>query len=255
MSLSPWILTGVFLLGILSGFLNTLAAGGSLLTLPLLALLGLDLPVANGTNRVAILLQSAAGAWAFRREGLLDLRSSLPLALPATLGALCGTAAAIRLPREALSLAAGGAILLLGASLVLRPSLWETPNRVPWPRWAVFGALFLVGAYGGFLQAGVGLFLSWALVVAGGQDLARSNGTRTVLVGCYTLASLALFLREGMVDLPVGLVLAAGSMIGAVLGARTTAAKGNRWVRRALGVAAGVSALQLLLPWGSLGGS
>ena len=243
---SPWVLAGVFLLGVLSGFLNTLAAGGTLLTLPLLTLLGLDLAVANGTNRVAILLQSVAGAWAFRREGLLPLRRAFRLAVPATLGALCGTLGVLRLPREALSPVAGAIILLLALSLLFRPSLWETPRHTPASPAGVFAALFLAGAYGGFLQAGVGIVLSWALVGAGGMDLVRSNGVRTVLVGCYTLASLALFLRADLVNLPVGLVLAGGSMVGAVLGARASVSKGNPWIRRALGLAAGASALQML---------
>jgi len=74
----------LFLAGGVAGVLNVVAAGGSFLTLPLLIFLGLPASVANGTNRVAILLQNIGAVWGFHRYGVLDWRAILWAAIPPT---------------------------------------------------------------------------------------------------------------------------------------------------------------------------
>ena len=237
----------IFFSGILSGFLNTVAGGGSLLVLPLLVFTGLDMGVANATNRVAILLQSLVAARGFFREGVLDLRRSSAAVLPAIIGALTGTLVAIRLDERFLRASIALLILVMAFLLVFRPSMWERPRRVQMP-FSVYAALFfLIGVYGGFVQAGVGFFLIWALVGLGGRDLVQANAEKVFLVGCFTAVSLALFASQGLVRLGTGLVLASGSMIGAHLGARFTVAGGNRVIRLILAATVMASAVKLLL--------
>jgi hypothetical protein len=238
---------GIVVVGLLQGFLNTVAGGGTLLALPALTFLGMDLSMANGTNRISILLQSLSGAASFRKKGVLDLRAAWPLALVGTMGAVLGTFIAINVDKRILNIVVAGLILVMALLLVFKPKMWEEQKTPTWPRAAVLALFFAIGIYGGFIQAGVGFFFSFALVVAGGTDLVRGNAIKAVIIGCYTAVSLAMFLGSGLVHVPIGLVLAAGSMIGAWLGAHFTVAKGNRVVRWVLAVVVVVSAAKMII--------
>jgi uncharacterized membrane protein YfcA len=243
----------IFLSGILSGFLNTVAGGGSLLVLPLLVFSGLDMGIANATNRVAILLQSVTASRSFIRQGTLDVREILPTALPAVIGSLAGTFVAIQLDERLLRVAIALMISVMAGLLVFRPAMWEEKRAVRLPGWLSFLIFFLIGIYGGFIQAGVGFFLIWALAGIGGRDLVEANGAKVFIVGCFTAVSLALFASNGMVRFGTGLILACGSMIGAHAGARFTMAKGNRVIRFVLAVTVMVSAAKML--WDAFGGA
>ena len=109
---------------------------------------------------------------------------------------------------------------------------------------AVGGAFFLIGVYGGFVQAGVG-FLILAATTAAGLDLVRGNAVKVLTVLCFTALSLALFAVNGRVDWAMGLALAVGTMIGGVAGARLTVLKGHRWVRGVVTVTMILFALKL----------
>lgn len=242
----------IFLSGILAGFLNTVAGGGSLLVLPLLVFSGLDMGVANATNRVAILLQSVTASRSFIRGGALETREMLPVALVASLGSLAGTLVAIKLDENALRGVIGLVILLMAFLLVFKPTMWEERRAMSLPHWLMVMIFFLIGIYGGFVQAGVGFFLIWALVGLGGRDLVQANAAKVFIVGCFTAVSLALFASNGMVRLGTGLILAFGSMIGAHLGARFTLTKGNRLIRWILAMTVMASAGKML--WDAFGG-
>jgi uncharacterized membrane protein YfcA len=241
----------IFLSGILSGFLNTVAGGGSLLVLPLLVFSGMDMGVANATNRVAILLQSFSASRSFMREGAFEVRRILPSVFPAMFGSLTGTLVAIRLDERLLRGSIALLILVMAMLLVFRPGMWEERCEVRLPGWLNFALFFLIGVYGGFVQAGVGFFLIWALAGLGGRDLVQANAEKVFIVGCFTVVSLALFASKGMVRLGTGMVLAFGSAIGAHLGARFAVSRGNRVIRWILAVVVVVSAGKML--WDAFG--
>ena len=88
--------------GLVAGFINTVAGGGSTLTLPLLMFLGLPANVANGTNRIAILLQNVVGVNTFRNKKVLNLTSDYKLAVPAILGSILGAYFAVEIDEETL---------------------------------------------------------------------------------------------------------------------------------------------------------
>jgi uncharacterized membrane protein YfcA len=170
--------------GIFAGFMNTLAGGGSLLTLPALMLLGLPADIANGTNRVAVLAQSTASASFFDREGHFDRRGFFPLLLPSLLGALVGATLAARLPADllrpilllAMTLIA---MVLLFAPQVLAPVNHTAERRPPGVRGFVL--FFAIGMYGGFAQAGVGIFLLAGLGGLLRYDLVTANALKSAL--------------------------------------------------------------------------
>ena len=232
----------LFAVGSVAGTLNVLAGGGSFLTLPVLLFLGLPAPLANGTNRVAILLQNAGAAWTFRRQGVLDLGSLAWAALPATAGAAVGAWLALDVGDLAFRRLLAVLMVVLSAVSLWSPR-WAAVERRP--SWAPL-AFFAVGVYGGFIQAGVG-FLVLAATTAAGLDLVRGNAVKVLSVLCWTTAALAVFAANGSVDWRLGAALAAGNFVGGLTGARLTVLKGHRWVRVVVTVTAVLFALGLWL--------
>ena len=147
--------------GFIAGFVNTLAGSGSLVTLPALIFLGLPAGVANGTNRIAILMQNVAAVGSFRSQKVFRVGEGLPLALPAVLGALVGARIAVELDEETMRRAIGVVMLLMAANVALKPKRWLTPRAGAEARGAgplALVGLFFAGMYGGFIQVESGFF-------------------------------------------------------------------------------------------------
>ncbi|HSR45347.1 MAG TPA: sulfite exporter TauE/SafE family protein [Acidimicrobiia bacterium] len=241
-------LTAVLLIavGFAAGFVNTVAGGGSVITIPvLLEALG-DAGLANGTNRIAILMAQVAATAGFRRAGKLDWRKIAPL-VPATVaGAVAGAWIATRLDSEAMTKVFAFVLVLVALSVLIKPSRWlgghEQSMREPLRSLVFFG----VGFYGGFVQAGVGFLLLAALVVGGGLDLVRGNAAKVFLILVYTPVALVLFASAAQVDWAYGLVMGIGNVTGAVLATRLAVAKGAGWIRWVLIVMAFVAAGRML---------
>ena len=237
--------TGV---GLLAGFINTLAGSGSLLTLPFLMFLGLPANVANGTNRIAILLQNVVGVGGFRRQKVLSFREGLFFALPAVAGAVVGARIAVRLNEEIMRKTIGILLVIMFFLIIYKPGRWLQGKETSMtPRRKVFLVLlfFLIGAYGGFIQAGVGFFLLAGLVIGAGADLVKANALKVFIILLYTPLALAFFMYYHQVNYLLGLVLAVGNMTGAWLGTRVVVGWGPRFVRTILLVALLLSAAKL----------
>lgn len=220
--------------GLVAGVVNTLAGGGSLLTVPLLVLLGVPGTEANATNRVGVLFQSLTGAWRFRSEGVSGLRDAVPLLLPLGIGSGVGAVVVSRLDDAVFEKIFGVLMvpLLIPAFFSPRPRTAERALPAP-ARAALF---FGIGLYGGAIQAGVGLFLVAALA-RDGFDLVRANSVKMAVVAAFTLLAVAVFVWEGQVVWLPGLVLAAAASLGAVVGARLAVRGGERLIRPVLVVA------------------
>lgn len=231
--------------GLVAGVLNTLAGGGSLLTLPALVFLGLPAADANGTNRVAVVVQSLVAARRFRARGLLPLGSVWGVLPVTVLGALVGAWASLQLDETGLRRAMAVVMVAIVGLLWLRPEQWAAGRGRRLPAWAVQLAFAFVGFYGGFIQAGVGVLLLLALSAGRGLDLVRANGAKVALVLLFTLPALALFWSRGAVQWLPGLVLSLGTAAGAEVGARLAVAKGAPVIRVAVTVAVVGAALRL----------
>lgn len=222
--------------GLAAGAVNTLAGGGSLLTVPLLVLVGLPGTVANGTNRIGVLVQSLTAIWRFRAAGVGDLRAVVPVLIPVVAGSLAGAALAAQLSDEGFEKVFGIVMLLLLVPTLRPPRSARGGPATPWPaalRWLVFLA---IGFYGGALQAGVGIVLLVALSHTG-LDLVRGNAVKVAVVAAVTLVALPVFVLEDQVRWLAGGVLAAGQAAGAALGARLAVAGGERLIRPVLAAA------------------
>jgi len=235
--------------GLVAGFINTVAGSGSFLTLPALIFLGLPAQVANGTNRIGILVAGVVAVWSYRRRGLLQLSRVFPLLPPVLLGSVLGALLAVDLPASTMDLVVGVLMSLMLLSLVIRPRLWLDRPRPEVTRNGPLGFLvfFAIGVYGGFIQAGVGLFLLSGLVLVAGFDLVRANGIKALLVLLFTLPATLIFLVHDQVVLSLGLLMAAGQAAGAYLAVHFAArAQGARdWIRWLLIVVLAATALKL----------
>lgn len=240
----------LFGVGLVAGTLNVVAGGGSMLTLPVMIFLGLPATVANGTNRVGILVQNVGASWSFHRRGLTS-RSWLLLAVPpALVGSVLGTLLAVRVGDVVFQRVLALVLVVVAAYTVWRPTPSVGGEATAAPagtRAAGFAALFfLVGFYGGFLQAGVG-FVILAVTSAGGLDLVRGNAVKVMLVLAFTVPALALFAWSAKVDWVLGLALAAGNLLGGLLGVRLQILKGHAWVRNVVTITMVVFAIKLLI--------
>lgn len=239
----------VILAGFFAGAINTLAGSGSLITLPVLIFLGLPATLANGTNRVAILLQNVVGAGSYQRKGVLDVAGALKLSLPALIGALIGAQIAVNLNEELMRRIIGILMIVMMLIILVRPQRWlngELESLPGWPTLKQSIAMFTIGLYGGFIQAGVGIFLLTVLVLASGYDLLRANAVKVVVVLIFTLFALIVFVRNDQVDWGIGLLLACGNMLGAWMATGWAVERGTTWVRRILLFTIALSAAYLL---------
>jgi uncharacterized membrane protein YfcA len=231
--LTPVEISLLVAVGAVAGVLNTLAGGGSLLTVPLLVSFGLPGTVANGTNRVGILLQSLIAVWRFKAEGVSEFRNTLPLLLPIGVGSVLGAVVVTRIPDAAFERLFAVVMLLLAIPLLRG---LRTPSEVVARRWSPLTttvALFSVGVYGGAIQAGVGIFLVFALTRAG-LDLVRASAAKMIVVAGLALVSVPVFIIEGRVAWLPAAFVSIGFAIGAAAGARIAVKRGERIIRPVL---------------------
>ena len=210
--------------GLVAGVINTLAGGGTNLTLPALIVMGMPADVANATNRVGVLLQSAAALRGFRKHDRLPTHDVAPILIPTLIGGVVGSGFAAFAPASLLKPLLLGAMLGMTALMLVKPDVVAPPEGTP-PRPmretpTAWFWLFLAGVYGGFVQAGVGFILITALAGSLRYDLVRTNALKMVCVAAFTLLALAVFVARDLVLWVPGLILAAGAMIGADVAVR-----------------------------------
>ena len=226
--------------GICSGFISSMAAGGSLLTLPVLIFLGLDGPtVANGTNRVALVIQNAFGIASFRRKGISDFRYGILISVPTVCGVIIGTLLVIQLGTIDKSsiifnrILAGIMIVVLAITIFNPLKKLQSSKENLGSSRKVLAALifFFLGIYIGFIQAGVGFMIIVTITTVNGFSLVRTNALKMFVVFFATLMALSIFVMKGHVDWGLGLALAGGNSIGVSIGSHWAVAKGDKTIR------------------------
>ncbi len=221
-------LVTIYIAGAAAGFMNVMAGGGSMVTLPVLMWIGLPPHVANATNRLGVIFESGMGVKTFRSGGMRFDKSILPAIVSATIGSIIGSMFVSTIPKDVLEKVIAVALLAVVLLMLLKPKRF-TFSR---PSGVLSTLIFFgVGFYGGFLQAGVGFFLIGAITFSYGFDLVRTNFTKIVIVFIYTAFALVIFILNGMIYWFPGLVLAAGNVVGAYFAARLSIRKGSGFVR------------------------
>ncbi len=237
------------LAGVVTGVINTLAGSGSLITLPIFIFLcGLPAPVANGTNRIGVMVQSAVGVVGMSRSGVVDFRGAARLIIPAVAGAALGSRIAVSIDEEAMNYAIGGLMVFMLVVLLVNPRRWihEGGFDLSTRRRALaLPVFFAIGIYGGFIQAGVGIFLLAGLVLLARYTLSAANGIKLVIVAAYGIPTLAIFFLQDQVHMGFGLAMAVFQSIGAWLAVRFVVKMPNAdvWIHRLLIAIVAVSAV------------
>lgn len=233
--------------GLFAGFVNTVAGGGSAITLPLLVEVLSDPLLANGTNRVAILLQNTVGVTSFQRGGVVPWGTVRPLVLPVLAGALAGSWAATQMDADTMEFVFAVVIVGVALSVLVSPKRWKGGGASRLGPAGSAVAFAAIGFYGGFVQAGVGFLILAGLVLGSGLDLVSGNAAKVVLILGFTVIALPVFLMAGQVALLAGGVLAIGNMTGAWIASRLAMAKGAGWIRWVVVIAALAAAARMLL--------
>lgn len=251
MALAP--LDGAVLVavGAATGFVNVVAGGGSLLSIPILIFMGLSAPVANGSARLAILIQGLVAIATFHRRGVLPWRQIAPYIVPVTLGAAAGAALAVRQSDESLRAAFGWVTLAAALLVALRPDRAldaRRPGSVgPMRRVVLVLACAGAGLYGGYLQAGVGYLVLAAFTMIAGWPLAQANVAKVVLAAAYMPVVIPIFTSSDQVAWSHAAALAIGAALGAYVGARSAIRRGAGLIRIVLAIMVMACGVMLLV--------
>ncbi len=222
-----------------AGAINTLAGNGSAITLTILTeMLGLPGNTANGTNRVGILMQTAAGGVAFYRNGRLDLRRSEWYLIFSTIGAIAGTIVAVRISNEQFREVFRFLMVFLLLLILVKPERWlHETDASRRPNWWIAGPLFLaLGFYGGFIQMGMGLFFLAAMVLGARYSMIDANALKSVVVGVIQVVAVVIFWYKGLIDWRIGAIMAIGQAVGGYFTAHYASRLpgANKWAHRLL---------------------
>lgn len=234
--------------GIFAGFLNVVAGGGSLITLPLLIFLGLPPTIANGTNRIAILAQNSFSVAKFNQKGVGSYPYSLYLGLSALIGSTLGAFLVVDIDevvfKRILSIVMICVAFLIlfntKASELAKGEKMEFKNQM----WGVI-SFFFIGIYGGFLHAGIGFIIILALTKLNGFSLVKTNSIKVTVALVYTIAAVGVFIYKDAINWKYALVLAVGNSIGGYLGTVFSVSRGDKWIKGILLVTIVVLAVKL----------
>ncbi|MEP1097171.1 MAG: sulfite exporter TauE/SafE family protein [Cyclobacteriaceae bacterium] len=222
--------------GLFAGFINTVAGGGSLLTMPLLIFMGLPSAEANASNRVAIFLQNVFSVVGFKSKGVSAFPFALWLAISASAGAFLGSRIAVDIEDLIFNRILAVVMLVVIGLIVFKPKIKEQVDEMMSMKktWVSIVVFFFIGIYGGFIQAGVGFLVIAALTGAHGFNMAKTNSIKVFIIMCYTVIALVIFWMEGKIKWEYGLVLAIGNSAGAWVASRWSVGKSDQLIKKIL---------------------
>jgi uncharacterized membrane protein YfcA len=235
--------------GIIVGFINTLAGGGTVISLSVFMFFGLPPLLANGTNRVAVVFQNLTSVIYFQRNKFIDWHKILHFGIPVVVGSLTGAFIAGYLSNRWFQYIFAATVILFGISMLLNPNRYirertDLVNRkITLPQYLLY---FLLGIYGGFVHVGIGYLFLAVLVLMNGYDLLKANVLKNVLVLTYVPFSVLIYALQGNVCWTFGLIHAIGNIIGAGLAARLAIKKGAPFIRYIVLILIVIVILQML---------
>ncbi|HRO26703.1 MAG TPA: TSUP family transporter [Luteimonas sp.] len=237
----------LFLVALLAGFIDAIAGGGGLVTLPAMLLAGIPPLQALGTNKLQAVFGSGAASWTYARHGHVDLRRQWPMALAAALGAVAGALLATVMPTRWL----GAVLPLLLIAIALYFGFKRDVGAIERHRRMgplAFGLGFVpaIGFYDGVFGPGTGSFLMLGFVSLAGFGLLKATAHTKFLNFGSNVGALLVFALYGAVLWKLGLVMGAGQWIGARLGSRFAMKQGARVIRPLLVVVSLALAIRLL---------
>lgn len=223
----------LFVVGALAGVINTLAGGGSMLTLPALIFLGLPPTVANATSRLGVIFNAFLAWQGYRSKGLELSTYSLWLGATALVGAILGTLIAVDIDGDTFNRILALVIVMIIAYMVFGRSEKEGAGEHMSPKSRRIGLIvfFFIGIYGGFIQAGVGYLIISALSFIHHFGIVKINMIKSITVLIYSISAIGIFLYYDLINWPLGLALAAGNGAGGWFTSRWSVGIDEKWIR------------------------
>ncbi len=234
--------------GFVAGTINTIAGGGSLLTLPVLIFLGLPPNIANGTNRIAILFQNIFTTAGFKSKGIITFPFSIYIGISALIGSIIGAQMAVEIKGETFNKILAIIMVVVVFYMVFKPKITSTiaiEKTSGKHLWLSIFLFFFIGIYGGFIQAGVGFIMLLILSSINNFTLVKSNAIKVTVTLIYTVAAVAIFAYNDKIDWKLGLLLAIGNSLGGWFASRWSVKKGDDLVKKFLAAMVVIMAIKL----------
>ena len=244
----PWEYPFLVLLGFVVSIINTMAGGASIITLPILIFLGLPSNVANGTNRIGLMMTAFSANMGFKSKGISTFPFSAYTGMFALIGSVIGAHIAVEINDETFNRILSIIMILVITIIIFKPRIINKNLSV-----RLTGkhlrisciVFFFIGLYGGFINAGIGFVIMLFLHYYNRLNLIRVNATKVVIVLVYTIGAFLTFFFNGLVDLPYGLCLGLGTLIGGWNASRFSVEKGEGVIKIFLVISALIIAFKL----------
>ncbi len=236
---SPSMLTILVLVGFVVGFINTLAGMATALSYVLFMAMGMPINVANGTTRVGVLSQFAVSTLIFRKKGYLDTKIGTKVGIPVAIGSIIGAQLVAVLNTQIVEIVMGVLLPIMALSLMtdskisVKEKSAVKDNLTP----LKFIVFVIIGIYGGFTHAGVGILIIFGSVFFYGLDMLKANAIKQFAVLLYTPLALAVFIWHGQVNWPIALIYAVGNVAGAIVASRVAISWGVRFINWVVAIA------------------
>ncbi len=208
----------------------------------------MSLSIANGTNRVAIVIQTALGVAGFKSKGVSTFPFNAYLGISALIGAIIGANLAVDIKGETFNKILAIIMIVVLVIIIFKPkmNMEGLHERMTGKHlWIGIIAFFFFGIYGGFINAGLGFIIILFLHYVNHMTLVRANVTKVAVVLIYTLSALAVFIYNDKVIWRVGLILTIGNGTGAWLASRVSVNKGDGFIKFFLMIMIVVMAIKL----------
>jgi hypothetical protein len=231
-TIPAWGFAVLFITGLVAGFVDAIAGGGGLITLPILLSMGLPPQLALGTNKLQATFGSGSAAWHYTRAGVVDLRRCRWGVVFTMVGATAGTLLVQHLDPMFLKHFIPVVLLAIAIYVFFKPRLGAEDIR-PRMRAGIFYLMagLGLGFYDGFIGPGVGTFWTMALMLGLGLNMTRATGETKVMNFASNVTSLIFFALAGEVAVAAGLVMGAGQLLGARAGSHMVVTKGTKFIR------------------------
>ena len=228
-----WNVTWLLLIsGVVVGIINTLGGGGSVITMALYMAMGIPVAVANGTNRIAVVMQNFSATIAFMRKSMVDIKNSLLLGLPTIFGTSAGSLFALDVSDKTFKVCLSLVLAIILVYLILdRDQAPKKEGHKLQVRWWHYPIFFLVGFYGGYIYIGLGFLILAVTIWTMKLDIVTANVLKGCVIFISTPFALAVFMYNGQVDYAAGLVHGVGNILGALLASHWAVSWGVKFVK------------------------
>jgi uncharacterized membrane protein YfcA len=218
--------------GVIVGIINTLGGGGSVITMSLFMAMGMPIGIANGTNRIAVLLQNLSATVAFLRKGMLHLKSGVMLAIPAIVGNIFGALVATEVSESVFKICLSAVLVIILIYLIMGKDKQQITGghglKIKWWHYVWF---FIIGFYGGYIYIGLGFLILAVSVWSMDLDIITANVIKGFVIFLSTPFALAVFIYNGQVEWMAGLLHGAGNILGAIVASHWAMNWGVKFVR------------------------